>query len=77
VATLSIAFTNVVEASKVRSPTRQQQVADALEDDTRVVSNTQLEQQLAGQPKDVQARSESRCWLRSSPDSSDFSTHSG
>jgi hypothetical protein len=54
-ATLSIAFTNKAEASKVLSPTQQQQVADALEDDAQVVSNTQLEQQLAGQPKDVQA----------------------
>ncbi len=54
-ATLSIAFTNMAEASKVLSPTQQQQVADALEDDTQVVSNTQLEQQLVGQPKDVQA----------------------
>jgi EmrB/QacA subfamily drug resistance transporter len=54
-ATLSIAFTNKAEASKVLTPTQQQQVADALEDDAQVVSNTQLEQQLAGQPKDVQA----------------------
>ena len=54
-ATLSIAFTNMADASKVLSPTQQQQVADALEDDTQVVSNTQLEQQLAGQPKDVRA----------------------
>jgi Na+/melibiose symporter-like transporter len=54
-ATLSIAFTNKAEASKVLSPAQQQQVADALEDDAQVVSNTQLEQQLAGQPKDVQA----------------------
>jgi hypothetical protein len=54
-ATLSIAFTKQAEASKVLSPTQQQQVADALEDDAQVVSNTQLEQQLADQPKDVQA----------------------
>jgi hypothetical protein len=54
-ATLSIAFTNMAEASKVLSPAQQQQVADALEDDAQVVSNTQLEQQLAGQAKDVQA----------------------
>jgi hypothetical protein len=54
-ATLSVAFTNKAEASKVLTPTQQQQVADALEDDAQVVSNTQLEQQLNGQPKDVQA----------------------
>jgi hypothetical protein len=44
----------MAEASTVLSPT-QQQVADALEDDAQVVSNTQLEEQLAGQPKDVKA----------------------
>jgi MFS family permease len=54
-ATLSIAFTHMAESSKVLSSAQQQQVADALEDDAQVVSNTQLEQQLAGQPKDVQA----------------------
>ncbi len=54
-ATLSIAFTNMADASAVLSPTQQQQVADALEDDAQVVSNTQLEEQLAGQPKDVKA----------------------
>jgi EmrB/QacA subfamily drug resistance transporter len=54
-ATLSIAFTNMAEASKVLSPTQQQQVSKALEHDAQVVSNTQLEQQLKDQPKDVQA----------------------
>ena len=54
-ATFSVAFTNLAEASTVLSPNQQQQVADALEDDAQVVSNTQLEQQLAGQPKDVKA----------------------
>ena len=54
-ATLSIAFTNMADASTVLSPAQQQQVADALEDDAQVVSNTQLEEQLAGQPKDVKA----------------------
>ena len=54
-ATLSIAFTNMADASTVLSPTQQQQVADALEDDAQVVSNTQLEEQLAGQPRDVKA----------------------
>jgi hypothetical protein len=54
-ATLSVAFTNMAQASTVLGPAEQQQVADALEDDAEVISNTQLEQQLAGQPKDVQA----------------------
>ena len=54
-ATLSVAFTNMAEASKVLSPAEQQRVADALEDDAQVVSNTQLEQQLVDQPKDVRA----------------------
>jgi Na+/melibiose symporter-like transporter len=53
-ATLSFSFTHKAEASDVLSPGQQQQVADALEHDAEVMSNTQLEQQLAGQPKDVQ-----------------------
>jgi MFS family permease len=54
-ATLSVAFTKQAEASKVLSPAQQQQVAKALEHDAQVVSNTQLEERLAGQPKDVKA----------------------
>jgi hypothetical protein len=38
----------------VLTPAQQHQVADALEDDAQVMSNTQLEQQLAGQPKATQ-----------------------
>jgi Na+/melibiose symporter-like transporter len=53
-ATLSITFTDMAQASTVLAPAQQQQVADALEDDAQVLSNTQLEQQLAGQPADVQ-----------------------
>jgi EmrB/QacA subfamily drug resistance transporter len=53
-ATLSFSFTHKAEASDVLSPGQQQQVADALEHDAEVMSNTQLEQQLAGQPKDIQ-----------------------
>ena len=52
--TLSITFTHMAESSTVLSPAEQQQVADALEDDAEVMSNTQLEEQLAGQPRDVQ-----------------------
>jgi EmrB/QacA subfamily drug resistance transporter len=54
-ATFSIAFTKLSDASAVLSPTQQQQVSHALEQDAQVISNTQLEKQLAGQPKDVQA----------------------
>jgi MFS family permease len=52
-ATLSIAFTNKAEASKVLVPAEQQRVADALEDDAEVMSDVQLEELLAGQPADV------------------------
>jgi EmrB/QacA subfamily drug resistance transporter len=53
-ATLSITFTNMAEASNVLSPTEQQRVADGLEDDAEVMSNTQLDELLSGQPEDVQ-----------------------
>jgi hypothetical protein len=49
-ATLSVTFTHMAEASAVLPPASQQQVADALDDDAEVMSNTQLEQQLKGQP---------------------------
>jgi EmrB/QacA subfamily drug resistance transporter len=49
-ATLSIAFTNKAEASKVLPPADQQRVADALDDDAEVISNTQLEELLAEEP---------------------------
>jgi len=52
-ATLSIAFTAKAEASKVLVPAEQQRVADALQDDAEVMSNSQLEELLASQPKDV------------------------
>jgi EmrB/QacA subfamily drug resistance transporter len=53
-ATLSITFTDMAQASTVLAPAQQQRVATALEDDAQVLSNTQLEEQLAGQPEDVQ-----------------------
>ena len=37
------------------APAEQEQVAQALEDDAEVMSNTGLEEQLAGQPPDVKA----------------------
>ena len=54
-ATLAFTFTNKAEASNVLPAAQQQQVADALEDDAQVLSNTQLEQQLEGQPPEIQA----------------------
>ena len=53
-ATLSITFTNMAQSSAVLPPADQQRVARALEDDAQVLSNTQLEQQLAGQPEQIQ-----------------------
>ena len=53
-ATLSIAFGEKAESSTVLPAAAQEQVADALEDDAEVLSNTQLEEQLAGQPKAIQ-----------------------
>jgi EmrB/QacA subfamily drug resistance transporter len=52
-ATLSIAFTDKAETSTVLAPAEQQRVADALEDDAQVMSNSQLEELLVDQPKDV------------------------
>jgi EmrB/QacA subfamily drug resistance transporter len=49
-ATLSIAFTRMAEDSTVLPAAAQQQVATALEDDAEVMSNTRLNEQLAGQP---------------------------
>ena len=54
-ATLSITFTDMAEASSVLAPAEQQRVANALEDDAQVLSNTQLDELLVGQPEDVQA----------------------
>jgi EmrB/QacA subfamily drug resistance transporter len=53
-ATLATTFTTNAEASTVLSPAQQQQVAQALEDDAELMSNTKLEELLAGQPEDVQ-----------------------
>jgi EmrB/QacA subfamily drug resistance transporter len=53
-ATLSFTFTSMAQASTVLSPAQQEQVAVALEEDAEVMSNTQLEEQLAGQPEEIQ-----------------------
>jgi len=53
-ATLSITFTDLAKSSVVLSPTEQQQVADGLDEDAEVMSNTALGELLVGQPQDVQ-----------------------
>jgi MFS family permease len=52
-ATLSIAFTDMADASSVLPPDDKQRVADVLEDDAQVMSNTQLDELLATQPKEI------------------------
>jgi hypothetical protein len=53
-ATLSFLFTSLAEDSAVLSETEQQQVAQALEEDAQVMSNTQLSGLLADQPQATQ-----------------------
>jgi EmrB/QacA subfamily drug resistance transporter len=52
-AALSITFTDKTEASSVLPPADKQRVAEVLEDDAQVMSNTQLEELLAGQPPEI------------------------
>ncbi len=53
-AALSVSFTSMAQSSTVLSKSEQQQVATALEHDAQVVSNSQLEKQLAGHPQQAQ-----------------------
>ena len=53
-ASLSFLFTHNAEDSTVLTAPQQQQVATALEHDAEIMSNTQLTEQLAGQPEEVQ-----------------------
>jgi MFS family permease len=53
-AVLSFAFTTMADNSTVLPPASQQQVADRLEHDAEVMTNTQLQQQLSGQPEPIQ-----------------------
>ena len=53
-AALSLSFTTMAQSSTVLSGAQQQQVAKVLEHDAEVVSNTQLEKQLADQPQKTQ-----------------------
>jgi hypothetical protein len=52
--TLSLTFTSMAESSTVLPPPVQERVAQVLEDDAEVMSNTQLEQLLASQPEEIQ-----------------------
>ena len=54
-ASLSLVFTHMADSSNVLSPAEQQRVAQGLEDNAEVMTNTHLEELLAGQPADVQA----------------------
>ena len=54
-ATLAFSFTNLAESSTVLDPVQQQAVADALEHDAEVMTNTDLELLLVDQPPEVQA----------------------
>jgi len=53
-ATLSIAFTDKAQSSDVLPPAQKDQVADALEKNAEVMTNTHLEELLAEEPEDVQ-----------------------
>src|SRR4051794_37318286 len=52
---LSLVFTHKADSSKVLTPAEQTKVADALQDNAEVMTNTQLDALLEGQPPDVQA----------------------
>ena len=52
-ATLATSFTRSAEASDVLSADQQQQVAEVLEDDAQLMSNTGLEELLADQPEPI------------------------
>jgi hypothetical protein len=54
-ASLSLIFTQKADSSDVLSPAEQEKVATQLQDNAEVLSNTHLEELLAGQPPDVQA----------------------
>jgi hypothetical protein len=53
-ASLSLTFTNLAESSEVLSPAEQERVAEGLEENAEVLTNTHLAELLAGQPADVQ-----------------------
>jgi EmrB/QacA subfamily drug resistance transporter len=54
-ATLSVAFNNMAQASTVLPPADKQHVSNQLEHDAQIMSNTDLQKQIAGEPKEIQA----------------------
>jgi EmrB/QacA subfamily drug resistance transporter len=54
-AALSVSFTNLTQESTIIPPNQKQQIASALETDAEVMSNTQLDEQITGQPPEVEA----------------------
>lgn len=52
-ATLSLTFTNLANESTVLPSASKQQVADALDKNAEVMTNTHLSQLLAGQPESI------------------------
>jgi len=53
-ASLSLVFTDKADSSSVLTPAQQEQVADGLEHNAEVMTNTELQDLLAGQPPPVQ-----------------------
>jgi len=54
-AVLSLSFTSMTDESTVIPPAQQQAIANKLDEDAEVVSNTKLEEEIAYKPKAVQA----------------------
>src|SRR4051812_1994640 len=54
-ATLSFSFLHLTEDSTVIPPNEKQQISAALEQDAEVMSNSQLDERITGQPPDVEA----------------------
>jgi EmrB/QacA subfamily drug resistance transporter len=54
-AALSLSFTTKTEASSVIPAGQQEQIAQVLEEDAQVMSNTQLDALIEGEPEDVEA----------------------
>jgi hypothetical protein len=53
-ASLALVFTQEAESSEVLTPAQQEQVADRLEHNAEVMTNTELDRLLDGQPPEVQ-----------------------
>ena len=51
---LAMSFTNLTYSNDVIPPAQQQQIAAKMEADAEVMSNTQLQKQIASEPQDVQ-----------------------